>query len=281
MHVLGPGNFGDVEISGIAFGNFSRAQGDGVAVWVQDARTATIGSNHIGLSADGSLVSANDVGVKVDSARDTNIDGNVISGNRVGVLSGARRQPLRSGLAIDENRIGTNRAGTAVIADTEDGIRIVSGCAAPACQFRIYGNLISGDRRNTGLQLADEHLSRGDHQQPHRAGCDRIRADRQRPSRRRRWSAHHDKHAPDRQRGRQLDGAESQHDWLQRRSRRGRVRWRRRGSDMREHLSVQRRPGDRSRCRWIFQQRRRRCRHRPESAHEFSRVTVRSSVRRH
>ena len=47
MHVLGPGNFGDVEISGIAFGNFSRAQGDGVAVWVQDARIATIGSNNL------------------------------------------------------------------------------------------------------------------------------------------------------------------------------------------------------------------------------------------
>jgi CSLREA domain-containing protein len=157
LHVSGTGNFDDVEISGIAFGNFARAQGDGVAIWIQDARIATIGSNHIGLSADGSLVTTNDIGVRVDSARDSSLGGNVISGNRVGVLGGGRRQPGRTGLSIAGNRIGTNRAGTQAIPNSEDGIRIVSGCAAPAGQFRISGNLVSGNGRD-GIHLTGETI---------------------------------------------------------------------------------------------------------------------------
>jgi CSLREA domain-containing protein len=154
LHINAP-SFGDPDISGLSFVNFSRAQGDGAAIWVQLGRNVTISGNHIGTSADGSTALANDIGVRVDSGGATRVQSNLISGNRVGVLASGRRDANSIGLRIDGNRIGTNKAGAAAMPNTEDGIRVVSGCAAPAQSFAIGGNLISGNGRD-GIHLAGE-----------------------------------------------------------------------------------------------------------------------------
>jgi hypothetical protein len=58
-------------------------------------------------------------------------------------------------LRLDGNRIGTDKAGTAARPNIEDGIRIVSRCAAPSHSFEFTGNVVSGNGRD-GIHLTGE-----------------------------------------------------------------------------------------------------------------------------
>lgn len=154
LHFNGPGQFETLEIDGIAFGGFARAQGDGVAVRVQAGR-ANIDSSHFGLAADGTTTMANDIGLLIESGRSVNIGLNLISGNRVGLLAHGARVAGQTPLRVTANRIGTDKAGTAARPNTEDGVRIVSRCASPAVTFEFTGNVVSGNTRD-GIHLTGE-----------------------------------------------------------------------------------------------------------------------------
>ena len=154
---LAPANFSFPTIKGLALTGFSRPAGDGAAL-ILEGSLINIGgnvveSNFIGLSADGITPAGNDIGIRVRSDKDVTIGNNVISGNRVGVLGNGRG--TFNGMGLYGNRIGTDPAGNAPIPNSEDGVRIVSACAAPAQTFDISGNVISGNGRD-GVHLAGE-----------------------------------------------------------------------------------------------------------------------------
>jgi CSLREA domain-containing protein len=155
LHSNVPGNFANVEITGLSLINFSRPQGDGVAMRVQTAVNFSFQSNHVGLNAAGTLAAGNDIGVLVESQRNSSISSNVISGNIVGVMSGGSLSEIGIGLSIAGNRIGTNRAATTALPNGSDGIRIVARCGQPAADFDITGNVISGNGRD-GIHLTGE-----------------------------------------------------------------------------------------------------------------------------
>lgn len=152
---LAPLNFSIPTIKGLALTGFSRPAGDGVALLLEGGLINIGGnvveSNFIGLSADGITVAGNDIGIRANSEEDVTISNNVISGNRVGVL-GNGHGTFR-GMGLFGNRIGTDPAGNAAMPNSEDGVRIVSACVAPAQTFDINGNVISGNGRD-GIHLA-------------------------------------------------------------------------------------------------------------------------------
>ncbi|MBB5207103.1 right-handed parallel beta-helix repeat-containing protein [Chiayiivirga flava] len=154
---LAPQNFANPTVTGLAFGNFSRPAGDGAAIRIDGAAVniggARVEANFIGMSASGAQARPNDIGIRVTAAEDSTIVGNVIAGNRVGILGNGRGDQF--GMRIAGNRIGTTPDGNGALPNTEDGIRIVSGCAAPATEFSISGNLIAGNTRD-GVHLVGE-----------------------------------------------------------------------------------------------------------------------------
>lgn len=146
-----PGQFGSVRVEGIAFGGFMRPQGGGVALRLRDGK-AQITSNHFGLAADGGTVTANDVGIDIQTADGATVDGNVVSGNGTGIIGTGRKDIGQPPLRLNGNRIGTDKAGGAVRANGGDGVRIVSSCAAPTQAFEFSNNVISGNGRD-GIHL--------------------------------------------------------------------------------------------------------------------------------
>lgn len=145
------GQFANVAIEGIAFINFSRAQGDGIALRIRDGR-AQIDSNHFGVAADGSTLAGNDLGIRVESQDSVDISLNLVSGNIDGIAGTAQDRDGELPTFIGGNRIGTNQAGNAARPNTRDGIRIESSCALPAVEFELAGNVVSGNGRD-GIHL--------------------------------------------------------------------------------------------------------------------------------
>lgn len=114
----------------------------------------TVQNNIIGLSADGlaDLGNANS-GITFNAAGNDNNDvlGNIISGNGLaGISIGS------SNITIQGNKIGTNAAGTAGIANGEDGIAIASGASDNIIggQASGEGNIIAFNARNGVRVLA-------------------------------------------------------------------------------------------------------------------------------
>ena len=152
-----PENFSFPTIKGLALVGFSRPAGDGAAV-VLAGSPINIGSNqvqqnYLGLSADGATAVANDIGIRVTAGEDCTISSNVISGNRIGVFSDGRG--TFRGMLLSGNRIGTDPTGNSAMPNSEDGVRIVSTCAAPAFSFAIGGNVIAGNGRD-GIHIVGE-----------------------------------------------------------------------------------------------------------------------------
>lgn len=162
---LRPGSGDFIDVSGFAIVGFSRPDGAGSGVLIDGAgggqARVGIGGSFIGLRPDGVTARGNDVGVRVAAGHDVDIgsfnDGaNIVSGNRVGVLGNGRGGSL--GFTVSGNRIGTTANGNTALPNSEDGIRIVSGCAAPANALRIVDNTIAGNGRD-GIHLTGESAS--------------------------------------------------------------------------------------------------------------------------
>lgn len=77
---------------------------------------------------------------------------NLVSGNIDGISGTAQDREGELPTQINGNRIGTDLTGSAARPNTRDGIRIESGCALPAVEFDVSGNVISGNGRD-GIHL--------------------------------------------------------------------------------------------------------------------------------
>ena len=121
------------------------------------ASAITLRGNLIGVNAAGNAAVANSGdGVVVGGSASSVLigggsvgDGNVISGNGG---NGIELASSSSGVTVQGNRIGTNSAGTAAIANADDGIQIAGSSHTIGGEAAGAGNLISGNA-DDGIDL--------------------------------------------------------------------------------------------------------------------------------
>jgi CSLREA domain-containing protein len=130
----------------------------GVSLFAAGTSGNLIAANYIGTNAAGAAILGNRSGgvAITGGAADNTVGapgaGNVISGNTAsGVLL---TDAGTSGNLVQSNRIGTNPAGTAALANTVDGVRIINGAADNTIGGIGTGNTISGNGRH-GVFLTD------------------------------------------------------------------------------------------------------------------------------
>ena len=147
----------------------------------------TIAGNYIGIAADGVTAAGNQTyGVRVNAGGNviggtTAAQRNVISGNRIDGLYIAGG----SGNVVQGNYVGTNAAGTAAVANLEDGIWIDGASNTTIGGIAVgQGNLLSGNLWS-GIALSGSGTGNVVVRQPDRRECSRDGGDRQPTARRR------------------------------------------------------------------------------------------------
>lgn len=92
------------------------------AITLNGGGDVTIAGNYIGISLDGTTADGNDGnGLELNNSSNNTITGNVISGN---TFNGVLLTNQSNNNTIAGNKVGTNAAGTAVIANGVDGIKL-------------------------------------------------------------------------------------------------------------------------------------------------------------
>lgn len=137
---------GGSTVRGLAIGNFSNNS----AIWLNGCDNNVIQGNYLGVNATGTTARANGRGVRLSNSSNNLIGGttaaarNLISGNGAGVEINGNNN------LVQGNFVGTNAAGTAALANANDGVFVsdssstnnqIGGSAAGA------GNLISASER--------------------------------------------------------------------------------------------------------------------------------------
>jgi len=136
FNVAAPGSI----IDGLSIVNFG--SGSGIEV---NANNVILKNNFVGLLANGTTLSGNQMGISVNGVTGTQVRNNVVSGNTHGVrLVGSGAQ---DNLVLN-NYIGTDSSGTMDRGNTSDGLRLEG-----SSNNTIEGNTISGNN-NDGIEVS-------------------------------------------------------------------------------------------------------------------------------
>ena len=128
----------------------------------------TIEGNEIGTDSAGTGQVANGVGISIQGATDNTIGGttaaerNIVSGNTTdGIdLAGSTTLPNTTGNLIAGNKIGTNAAGTGMLPNGVDGIKISAGSTNNTIGGSVgQMNVLSGNT-GVGIVISDTGTSR-------------------------------------------------------------------------------------------------------------------------
>jgi hypothetical protein len=152
-------SFNLIGSAGLGRGNIiSGNGGDGVAVGSpiqQNFATANeIDDNYIGVGGDGSTAVPNGQnGVEINSVVDTKLINDVISGNTLNGVD-IYGPGIDMGISVSGCMIGTNAAGTAAVANGNDGVLIASSSNTIGASFAGAqpSNVISGNN-NYGIEI--------------------------------------------------------------------------------------------------------------------------------
>lgn len=133
---------GGTDINDTTTRNVIAGNTGGTALSIESSSAGTVQGNYIGVKADGSAALANpNTNLGVGSSAAVTIQNNVISGSTSGegvYISGT------GATTITGNYIGTNPAGTAAMANGNEGIRLETG------GHTITNNVISGNGASNG-----------------------------------------------------------------------------------------------------------------------------------